>query len=84
MLYPVPQGVDESLLAAGARGVVVSGTVTGGLTAKSATTALRYKTTRGTPTLLASRPRATLIGTAYTSAQVLTIYGRSRLCRVPT
>ena len=84
VLYAVPQGVDESVLAAGARGVVVSGTATGGLTATSATTALRYSTTGGTPTLLASRPGAMLIGATCTSAQVLTIYGRSRLCRGTT
>lgn len=80
VLYAVPQGVDESLLTTGARGVVVGGTATGALTATTATTTLRYRTMGGTATLLASRPGATPSGAGCTSARVLTIYGQSRLC----
>jgi hypothetical protein len=84
VLYAVPQGVDAALLAAGARRVVTAGTAEGALTAKTATTTLRYRTSGGTPTVLASRPGTHPTGVTCTAGPVRTISGSSTLCRGTT
>jgi hypothetical protein len=84
VFYAVREGVDADALAAGALGVVTGGTAEGGLTAKTATTTLRYTTSGGIPTVLASRPGTRPTGVSCNGGTVLTIYGTSTLCRGTT